>query len=245
MPIDSGEDAIEKNPNLTLAQLKFLLEQPELSAKHSKGEIGKQLYDVIQKENMAPFYEELVRDVNNEVVGKLPETVVAQMKEMNTAKIQEYDAFIEDAEKNLTEMEVRENNLKKAEYLCRIGAKDDAITAFRKTYEKTVSLGQRLDIVFHQIRIGLFYMDHDLISRNIEKARSLIDEGGDWDRRNRLKVYQVYKKNKLEEEGDCLTIWGVDLYWVCFYCVGGLFHVHSRLQDGSCTVLGHDFNVHV
>jgi 26S proteasome regulatory subunit N7 len=98
--------------------------------------------------------------------------------------------LIEDAEMNLTEMEVRENNLKKSEYLCRIGDMEGSIAAFRKTYDKTVSLGQRLDIVFHLIRIGLFNMDHDLITRNIEKAKTLIDEGGDWDRRNRLKVYQ-------------------------------------------------------
>ncbi|OCT83479.1 hypothetical protein XELAEV_18026021mg [Xenopus laevis] len=67
---------------------------------------------------------------------------------------------------------------------------DGALTAFRKTYDKTVALGHRLDIVFYLLRIGLFYMDNDLITRNTEKARSLIEEGGDWDRRNRLKVYQ-------------------------------------------------------
>lgn len=42
---------------------------------------------------------------------------------------------------------------------------------YRKTFEKTVALGHRLDIVFALIRIGLFYMDHDLITRNIEKAK--------------------------------------------------------------------------
>ncbi|POI23813.1 hypothetical protein CIB84_012439 [Bambusicola thoracicus] len=67
---------------------------------------------------------------------------------------------------------------------------EGALTAFRKTYDKTVALGHRLDIVFYLLRIGLFYMDNDLITRNIEKAKSLIEEGGDWDRRNRLKVYQ-------------------------------------------------------
>ena len=46
----------------------------------------------------------------------------------------------------------------------------------------------KLDIVFHQIRLGLFYMDHDLITRNLEKAQELIENGGDWDRKNRLKV---------------------------------------------------------
>ena len=46
----------------------------------------------------------------------------------------------------------------------------------------------KLDLIFHQIRIGLFYMDHDLITRNLEKAQELIESGGDWDRKNRLKV---------------------------------------------------------
>ena len=31
---------------------------------------------------------------------------------------------------------------------------------FRKTMEKTVGLGNRMDLVFHNIRLGLFYMDH-------------------------------------------------------------------------------------
>lgn len=78
----------------------------------------------------------------------------------------------------------------KAESLCRIGDKEGALTAFHKTYDKTVALGHRLDIVFYLLRIGLFYMDNDLITRNTEKTKSLIEEGGDWDRRNRLKVYQ-------------------------------------------------------
>uniref|UniRef100_T1JEI8 26S proteasome regulatory subunit Rpn7 N-terminal domain-containing protein n=1 Tax=Strigamia maritima TaxID=126957 RepID=T1JEI8_STRMM len=75
--------------------------------------------------------------------------------------------------------------------LCLFSRRREAsLSALRKTYDKSFALGHRLDIVFHMIRIGLFYMDHDLITKNIEKAKSLIEEGGDWDRRNRLKVYQ-------------------------------------------------------
>ena len=40
------------------------------------------------------------------------------------------------------------------------------------------------------IRLGLFDMDHDLINRNVQKAKSFREEGGDWDRTNRLKVYR-------------------------------------------------------
>jgi len=196
MPLDVEEEGLEKNPDMQLAQYKYLLELPDLSARHDKKAILQKIYDSIKKENMAPFYEQLIQDVNNPAITKLPADVVEAMKERNKEKLQELDAFIEDAEKNLGEMEVRENNLKKAEYLCRIGDQEGALTAFRKTYEKTVSLGHRLDIVFHLIRLGLFYMDHDVVTRNIEKAKTLIDEGGDWDRRNRLKVYQVHKKDK-------------------------------------------------
>lgn len=135
---------------------------------------------------MSPFYEEVCKDLGWTIDLKLLTT----MKERNEAQLKELDAAIEDAEQNLGEMEVRESNLKKAEYLCSIGNKEASLSAFRKTYDKTVSLGHRLDIIFHNIRIGLFYIDHDLVTKNIEKAKTLIEEGGDWDRRNRLKVYQ-------------------------------------------------------
>lgn len=114
------------------------------------------------------------------------------MKKKNDEKIKEFDFAIEDAEKNLGEMEVREANLAKAEYYSLIGDKENTMSAFRKTYDKTVSLGHRLDLLFHIIRIGLFYLDHKLIATNIEKAKELIEEGGDWDRRNRLRVYQGF-----------------------------------------------------
>jgi len=93
--------------------------------------------------------------------------------------------------KNLGENEIRESNLNKADYLTKIGEKDKAVNAYRITTEKTVALGQKLDIVFTLIRIGFFYKDNDLILRNIEKAKSLVESGGDWDRRNRLKVYEA------------------------------------------------------
>jgi 26S proteasome regulatory subunit N7 len=38
-------------------------------------------------------------------------------------------------------------------------------------------------------RIGLFFTDHEIIKGNIDKAKHMLEEGGDWDRRNRLKVF--------------------------------------------------------
>jgi len=184
MPAENFQhEGLAKNPDLELAQLKFLLS----SEQHKNDtEIKQKLIDAIKSNDMSPFYEEVCKDLGWTIDSKL----LATMKEHNEAQLKELDAAIEDAEQNLGEMEVRESNLKKAEYLCRIGSKEASLLAFRKTYDKTVSLGHRLDIIFHNIRIGLFYIDHDLVTKNIEKAKTLIEEGGDWDRRNRLKVYQ-------------------------------------------------------
>ena len=47
-----------------------------------------------------------------------------------------------------------------------------------------------MDLVFLNIRIGLFHNDHTITTANIAKAKQMLEEGGDWDRRNRLKVYE-------------------------------------------------------
>lgn len=184
MPIENLEEqGLEKNPKLELAQYKFLL---TLDEHKNDVELKTKLLNEIKADNMAPWYEIVCKDL----AWTVDQQLLTEMKAANTKEIEDLDAVIEDAEKNLGEMEVREANLKKSEFLCRIGDKNGSVSSFRKTYEKTVSLGHRLDIIFHNIRIGLFFLDHDLITRNIEKAKTLIEEGGDWDRRNRLKVYQ-------------------------------------------------------
>lgn len=61
-----------------------------------------------------------------------------------------------------------------------------------------MGVGNRMDLLFHNIRLGLFYTDHKLITENMDKANVMLEQGGDWDRRNRLKVYQVTEENTLD-----------------------------------------------
>lgn len=186
------EEGLPKNPNLDLAQYKFFLEQ-ELNEKtksnkkidNLKSTQSKLLAGII-KDNMTPFYLECCKDLN----WPIDQNLMLKMRSENESKLKQLEIRIEDAEKNLGDTEIREANLAKAEYLSLIGDKELSLSQFRKTYEKTATLGQKLDMIFHQIRIGFFYIDYDIINRNLEKAKSLIEEGGDWDRRNRLKVYQ-------------------------------------------------------
>jgi 26S proteasome regulatory subunit N7 len=56
------------------------------------------------------------------------------------------------------------------------------------------SLGQKLDLVFAKIRLALFFNDLELMSKQIETAHDMLASGGDWERRNRLKVYEGLHK---------------------------------------------------
>ena len=132
------------------------------------------------------LYEQCCRDLKWTPDTKLLNTFKSKNKESLAA----LDVGINDAEENLGESEVREALLKKAEFLAQIGDKEAAVEAVRKTNEKTVGLGNRMDLVFLNIRIGLFFMDPDIIKANIAKAHQMLEQGGDWDRRNRLKVYE-------------------------------------------------------
>lgn len=179
MPAENLEEqGLAKVPDLELAQLKFEV---------SQGLGGdKKLLATIKKDKMAPFY----RLVCKELKWKEDNKLWSDMSSENETELKALEEKIADAEANLGESEHREALLAKAEYLTKIGDKDAAVEAIRKTMEKTVGLGNRMDLLFHNIRIGLFYMDHSLIKANLEKASSLMEEGGDWDRRNRLKVYE-------------------------------------------------------
>eukprot|EP00053_Salpingoeca_punica_P003976 m.46344 g.46344 ORF g.46344 m.46344 type:complete len:400 (+) comp12527_c0_seq2:61-1260(+) len=173
--IDEG--SMPKNPNMELAQLLFTAQETKSAEARDK------LLAHIKQDNMAPFYKYVCETLKEPVDAAL----LKQMEEANKAELERLEAKIS---ASLAESELREGWLAKSEWLTRIGDKKAAEESFRVTYEKTVSLGQRMDLIFYLIRIGLFFGDADLVIRNLSKAEDLLKEGGDWDRRNRLKVYR-------------------------------------------------------
>lgn len=188
MPIEEfEEEGLKKLPNLELAQALFTL-QTKYSSNAAKEQAKSCLEKEIKDCNMAPFYQH----VCNELKWSLDQKHFNEMAASNQKELDVYDEKIKDAEKNLGEIEIRDAYLDKAEYYVKIGDKENALSFLRQAYEKTTTLGHKLDNVFMQIRVGFFFLDDDVITRNIEKATSLIEEGGDWDRRNRLKVYKGY-----------------------------------------------------
>ena len=51
-------------------------------------------------------------------------------------------------------------------------------------------MGTKIDIVLAIIRVGLFFGDKIFVKKQVDRANILVESGGDWDRRNRLKAYK-------------------------------------------------------
>ncbi|OMO94628.1 hypothetical protein CCACVL1_05900 [Corchorus capsularis] len=179
------QDGTEQSQQLILANNVFLLKHPDVPD-IEKVRLKDEVLNSVKSNDMTPYYETLVADK----VVELDQSLLDSMRAKNEDEIKKLDEKIADAEENLGESEVREAHLAKSLYYIQIGEKDKALEQLKVTESKTVAVGQKMDLVFYTLQIGLFYMDFDLISKSIEKAKNLFEEGGDWERKNRLKVYE-------------------------------------------------------
>jgi 26S proteasome regulatory subunit N7 len=66
-----------------------------------------------------------------------------------------------------------------------------ALAAYDALPPKGLSTGQRIDVVMAKARLALAHSDWALSRTLLREAKELNEKGGDWDRRNRLKVYEA------------------------------------------------------
>ena len=64
-----------------------------------------------------------------------------------------------------------------------------AITQFKETISNTKSFNTKIDALFEICHIVLMTKDLDLLKEYLEKIKESLKEGGDWEKKNRLKVY--------------------------------------------------------
>ncbi|CRK38350.1 hypothetical protein BN1708_007739 [Verticillium longisporum] len=118
------------------------------------------------------------------------EDLYKQLKSENDAELEGIQKEEDEAVEQAGDTEVQAARGKRAEFWARVGDKDRAITAYEDVFEKTGILGTKIDLVLAIVRMGLFYGDKLLTKKHVERAKALVESGGDWDRRNRLKAYE-------------------------------------------------------
>merc|ERR1711865_60885 len=142
----------------------------------------------IREHGMVHFYRSAVESWGETA----DEGIVKDLEARNAAELKEIEAKIADAKENLGDVEIREGHLEKADFLARIGDKDAALEVYDETLKQDkTSLPQKLDVQFSKMRIAMASDDNELLERCITKAKELLESGGDWERRNRLKVYEA------------------------------------------------------
>ncbi|OAV92682.1 hypothetical protein PTTG_07666 [Puccinia triticina 1-1 BBBD Race 1] len=181
-------------PNLLQQERRFVLNQPNCSALHEQA--AKELLQGIIQDEMGPFLETILQSDSSTISAAfqqiVPSHLVSELSAKNKEQIESIQTKLNDAIENLGETEVSDLLRTKALYLSKIGAeKSQSVAAFEEALKKQAGLGSKIDLRLGLIRVGFFHGDHQLIMDQIVEAKQLVDSGGDWDRRNRLKVYQA------------------------------------------------------
>jgi len=181
-----SSDEIDKvyYPDMSLAQKRNSL---LLGTAPDREKLKAAVLAQVTEQSMLPYYEKYLCP---DVLGAVDEALKAKMQKANDEELKKIEEKIQDATENFGDIEVRDAMLAKADFYNRIGDKDAAIAGYKEAFGKTIGTGGKLDNIMTVIRIAFFYEDKELVKTEIEKAKAELKKGGDWERRNRLKVYE-------------------------------------------------------
>jgi len=173
---------------MKLHQWEFLLTVPEsVLPSNEKARIKQELLDHVKEKKMSPYYQSICKKMGWTIDSNL----VSEFDTSHAKTLKELDAKIEDARINLGETEVRDAYLAKANHYASIGLKDEALATYNDTLERTIGSGQKIDLMFLTLQLALFHHDNSLYRSQLEKSASMVEKGGDWERRNLLHIYQA------------------------------------------------------
>jgi 26S proteasome subunit RPN7 len=123
---------------------------------------------------------------------KLHDDDLAQMEAKNAKTLETLEAAVEEAKESSGDMEVMDARLAVAEFACKAMSQENALAAYRKVMDlPKISSGKKIDAWMTSARIASFYSSTAKADEFLEQAKKTAGDGADWDRRNRLKMYNA------------------------------------------------------
>jgi len=125
--------------------------------------------------------------------GVLSESARLALEEKHKKHLEELEAKVEEAKENAGDMEVMDARVEIAKFAAKSLTKEQALESYKKLLDlPKISSGKKIDALMESSRVASFYGDASKSAEMIDSAQKLATEGGggDWDRRNRLKVYR-------------------------------------------------------
>jgi len=122
----------------------------------------------------------------------LSEEQLSKLDTKHAETMKELEAKVEEAKESAGDMEVLEARFEVARFAAKSLSKDEALEAYDKVLAlPKLSSGKTIDAMMEQARVASFHGDTKRNAQLIQKAVKIANDGGDWDRRNRLKVYNA------------------------------------------------------
>jgi len=194
----ASEDSASPYPSMELCQQ---IHKLVVMAFHDESDDGKKLLTKvltrIRDELENPTLYESVESTLNVTTGIWSVENLSAKKESNKEMLQSLDAKVVEAKESAGDMEVMDARVELARFAAKSLTEDEALDAYDKLLNlPKVSSGKKIDAVMESSRVSSFYGDSKKASESIDKAQKMATEGGggDWDRRNRLKVYRGLQK---------------------------------------------------
>lgn len=176
-------------PNMELAQALYVL---EVHAKTNNvtgiESLRSSVLKMIEDDNMVSLY----RSTCEKYSWSIDEEKVETMRVANAAELEKFDVQQAEASTRGGDMEIIESLIARARFLTRTGEWSAAYAVYDDILSrpKTVT-GKKLDAMMEKCRIALFQSDIVRLKVLLPETKKAIETGGDWDRRNRLKVYEA------------------------------------------------------
>mmetsp|Transcript_9242 Transcript_9242/g.10549 ORF Transcript_9242/g.10549 Transcript_9242/m.10549 type:complete len:319 (+) Transcript_9242:380-1336(+) len=106
-----------------------------------------------------------------------------------------FEEKVKEAKENAGDMEVLDARLEAARFAAKSLSKEVALDMYEKVLDlPKLSTGKKIDALMECARVASFHNDLKKNTELIERASKLAQDGGDWDRRNRIKVYSALSK---------------------------------------------------
>jgi 26S proteasome regulatory subunit N7 len=196
----AGEETASPFPDMELCQQihRLTTESPRDAA------LEPQIFEQIAVEMENPsLYRKLRKTLYPEgtvpsvAAAKLSEADLVAMEEKHQKHLEELEAKVEEAKESAGDMEVMEARVAIARFAAKSLSEKQTIEAYQKLLDlPKVSSGKKIDALMESARVASFYGDTSKADDLIDRADKMANDGGggDWDRRNRLKVYRALQK---------------------------------------------------
>jgi 26S proteasome regulatory subunit N7 len=187
--VTTGETA-SKYPDMELSQKIHRLT-------HGGGGGGEQVLKEIATEVKNPsLYRHVISILtqNNSLSGitVLTDDELKQIEQDNATALQLLEDKVKEAQESAGDMEVLDARFSVARLAAQCLPSAEALESYDKILAlPKLSSGKQIDALMEQSRVASFYLDSARNDQCLEKAHKLAEDGGDWDRRNRLKVYNA------------------------------------------------------